>query len=249
MVIQNKGKPPRGNRYLACANAQRSVGCANKRLWPIVKVERAVLQQLRRTALPPIPGGDPAAHDDVAILEARLASTAARRERLLDMVEDGDEGAIARVKSLSKAIAELREAIAAAKADATLAAAMPSYLEQLAILRQLQETLETATGENLTLVRTRLAQTLRTNMIRIDFGPHRVVARMRVEHIRHRVGISQGSQFPDGAPVTVFDDTPTVLTENDMAEYAAEASEDRARADREMLGVAQALKLRSPVPQ
>ncbi|NEU12477.1 hypothetical protein G3T14_10055 [Methylobacterium sp. BTF04] len=114
---------------------------------------------------------------------------------------------------------------------------MPSYPEQLALLRDLQARLETATGEDLTLLRTRLAQTLRTTMVRIDFGPHRVVAWMRLDHIRHRVGISQGGVFPNGAPVTVFDDTPTSLTEDEIAGYAIDALEDRARADREMEGI------------
>ena len=237
MVVENKGKPPKGGRYLVCADARRSAGCGNQRLWRIERIEREVLSQLRRVALPAAPGAAAAASDEVAILEGRLVAAVTRRERLLDLVEDGDEGASARAKALSKTIGELREAIGAAKADTMLAAAMPSYPEQLALLRDLQARLGTATGEDLTLLRTRLAQTLRTTMVRIDFGPHRVVAWMRLEHIRHRVGISQGGRFPDGAPVTVFDDTPKSLNEDEIGGYAADAMEDRARADREMEGI------------
>ena len=234
MVVENKGKPPKGGRYLACAAARRSAGCDHHRLWRIDRIEGEVLRQLRRVALPEAPAAEPAGTDEVTILEGRLAAAMTRRERLLDLVEEGDEGASARAKALSRTILELREAIGATKANSMLAAAMPSYGEQLAILRDLQARLETSTGDDLTLLRTRLAQTLRTTMVRIDFGPHRVVAWMRLEHIRHRVGISQGGLFPDGAPVTVFDDTPTSLTEDEIEDYAAEAIQDRARADREM---------------
>jgi DNA invertase Pin-like site-specific DNA recombinase len=249
MAIENKGPKPKGGRYMVCAEARRSAGCVNRRFWPIDKIEQAVLQQLRRVTLPSTPGTAAPANDEVTILEARLATAITRRERLLDLVEEGDEGASARAKALSKSISELRDDITAAKADTMLAAAMPSYPEQLALLRKLQEGMKSATCEELTLLRTQLAQTLRTAVIRIEFGPHRIVAWMRIEHIRHRVGISQGSQFPNGAPVTVFDDTPMVLTEAEIADYAAEAFEDRALADREMEGFMQALRSPSTVPK
>ncbi len=88
---------------------------------------------------------------------------------------------------------------------------MPSYAEQLALMQDIRDRLETATGNDLTALRTRLAQTLRTTMIRIDFGPRTIVGRMRVEHARYRIGISQGGTFPDGAPVTIIDQTPQRL--------------------------------------
>ena len=97
-----------------------------------------------------------------------------------------------------------------------------------------KKSIVTATGDELRALRTRLAQTLRTAMIRIDFGPEIIVGRMRVEHIRYRIGISQGGAFPDGAPVTILDERPRVLTEREKNDYATVAMEDRARADDEM---------------
>ncbi|NEU12476.1 recombinase family protein [Methylobacterium sp. BTF04] len=111
MVVENKGKPPKGARYLVCAGARRSVGCDNRRLWRIERIEREILSQLRRVALPAAAGSAPAPSDEVAILEGRLATAVTRRERLFDLVEGGDEGAVARVKALSATIGELREAI------------------------------------------------------------------------------------------------------------------------------------------
>lgn len=244
MAIQNKGRPPKGARYLTCSDAHRSAGCGNRRLWRLDAVERAVLQSLRRVELPRPTEAEHAADGHVAVLEDRLAKALRRRENLLDLVEDGDEGARERAKALTASIAGLRGEIAAAKADLTLAAAMPSYREQLALLRDLQSRLDTASGDELRSLRSSLAQTLRSAMIRIDFGPSAIVGRMRVEQVRHRVGISQGSIFPDGAPVTILDDASTAPTAEEIAGYAAEALEDRIRADEEMVGFEKAMMSR-----
>lgn len=236
MVIENKGKPPKGGRYLVCADARRHAGCDNRRLWRLDKVEDAVLQAMRRVELPGAPRMSAGAKDAVSVLHDKLADAVKGRENLLDLVEDGDEGAASWAKALGKAITAPKAEIKAARADLDVAAAMPSYSEQLALSRDLRERLRAASGDELTALRTRLAQTLRTAMIRIEFGPRTVVGRMRIEHIRFGVGISQGGAFLDGAPVTIVDETPPrVLTEDEKREYDAEVLEDRLRADAELM--------------
>lgn len=234
MQMENKGRPPKGQRYLACSDARRGVGCDNERRWRVEKVEEAVLQALRRVELPGAPRMSSAAKDAIEVLEGKLATALKRRDNLLDLVEEGDEAAKARFRAVTKTVGELKAQVEAARQDLDVAAAMPSYAEQLSLLRDIRDRLASATGDELTALRTRLAQTLRTTMIRIDFGPRTIVGRMRVEHVRYRVGISQGGAFPDGAPVTILDETPRILTEQEKDDYAAEALEDRARADDEM---------------
>lgn len=236
MALQNKGRPPKGARYLTCSDAHRSAGCRNRRLWRLDRVESAVLQALRRVELPRPPEAGVAADSHVAVLEDRLAKALRRRENLLDPVEDGDEGAKERAKALTVSNSALRGETAAAKADLTLAAAMPSSKEQLALLRDLQSRLDSASGDELRDLRSSLAQTLHSAMIRIEFGPSAIVGRMRVEQVRHRVGISQGSLFPDGGPITILDDASKAPTAEEIVGYATEASEDRIRADEEMVG-------------
>lgn len=234
MMLENKGKPPKGARYLTCSDARRSIGCDNGRRWRLDKVEAAVLQSLRRVELPGAPRISTTAKDAIEVLENKLATAIKRRDNLLDLVEEGDEAAKARFRAVTKSVGELKAQIKAARQDLDVAVAMPSYSEQLALMRDIRDRLETATGDELTALRTRLAQTIRTVMIRIDFGPRTIVGRMRVEHIRYRIGISQGGAFPDGAPVMILDENPRILTEEEKDDYAVEAIEDRARADDEM---------------
>ena len=234
MMLENKGKPPKGARYLTCSDARRSIGCDNGRRWRLDKVEAAVLQALRRVELPGAPRMSTAAKDAIEVLESKLDAAIKRRDNLLDLVEEGDEAAKARFRAVTKTVSELKAQIKAERQDLDVAAAMPSYTEQLALMRDIRDRLETATGDELTALRTRLAQILRTAMIRIDFGPQMIVGRMRVEHIRYRIGISQGGAFPDGAPVTILDEMPRVLTEREKDDYTAEAMDDRKRADDEM---------------
>ena len=233
MVIENKGKPPKGGIYLVCSVAQRNADCGNRRRWRLEKVEEAVVQALRRVQLPDTPRVSDASRDTLAVLEDKLSKAVARRENLLDLVEEGDETAKGRFRAAGLAISTLKAEIAALKDDHEIATAIPSYSEQMALLREIKARLSTAVGEDLTTLRTQLAQTLRTVMIRIDFDPLKIVGRMRIEHVRYRVGISQGSTFPDGAPVTIVDETPKVFSQDELDYFAEEAAEDRARADAE----------------
>lgn len=224
MVVQNRGAS-KGGRFLTCSDADRSVGCHNRRGWGLAKVEAAVIKEMRRVDLPsPVPTPN-AAVGVVEGLEGQLADATLRRQRLLTLVEDGDEEAVARVRSLKRQIDEFKVSLAKARQDVLADASLPTYGEQLDRIRQLGEALKTAKGEELREIRTRLAQALRQALVRIDFGPDTVTCRLRIEKVRFAVAISQG-RHADGVPVIAIDERPRgEMTEWDIVPFQPEPGE------------------------
>lgn len=212
MVVHNRG-PARGV-YLTCSKAARAAGCGNSRGWLLDRVEAAVLREMRRIDLPEAVE-EKAPADDAAALAEAVADAKRRRDRLLDVVEAGDEGAVDRVKALTARIKLLEATAAKARLAVRVEAATPTYREQLDRLARLTEALATAEGEALREIRTRLAQTLLQALVRVEFGPQVVTCWVRVDRIRFGVGVSQG-RHPDGVPIVALDERPRTLTEWDI---------------------------------
>ncbi|WP_171070342.1 recombinase family protein [Methylobacterium terricola] len=204
MTVRNRGKA--SGTSLVCSNAARSAGCDNRRGWSMPKVERAVLRELRRVDLPE-PDKNERVKDDAATLADAMSEATRRRDRLLDLVEAGDDGAIERVKSLTQRIRALEAEAAKARLNGQVEASLPTRREQWDRVGRLSQALATARGAELREIRTRLAQAIRESLLRVEFGPQVVTCRVRLDRMRSWDGLHYG-HHPDGVPFVAIDERP-----------------------------------------
>ncbi|MCJ2009577.1 recombinase family protein [Methylobacterium sp. J-092] len=223
MVMLNKGASPKGARYLVCSNADRSAGCANDRRWRLDGVEVAVLGIMHRVDISNLVERAPEHKREAEDLKAKLAALNARRERLLDLVEDGDEAAKARFKTLGSEIGNLRESIDRSEHQERVDATQPSHEERLASIREIQRLLAMATGEALRDLRLRLAQHLRGTLLRIDFDTRVVTCRVR---LNRTAGYRwTADRYPDGVPMIAIDERRSTWEPHEFDDQDAQRSE------------------------
>ncbi len=175
MSTVNKGAPPKGGRYLLCDSVRRGLGCSNTRRWRLTDAEALILDRLTRVDMTRVLGGrnDAAKNARVAVETARqrLADAEQRRERLLDLVEAGDDAAGARVRSLADKIKQFKTELKSAEAEAALLTHSPTDLiGRQAAVADLRRRMSEASGDDLFTLRATLAQELRRVLRRLAFS-------------------------------------------------------------------------------
>lgn len=228
MRLLNKGTRSGGNRYMTCSSFSRRAGCSNARRWSVAVIEPKVLTALRNADLQGFGREDEAKLDVAAAgLAADLDDARARRDRLLVLVEDGDAAAVQRYKDLGKRIAELEREVGAARASADAAGATPTWQERSRRLAALIRGMQEAAGDERKAIRTEIAQLLRTTLARVTFGQHRIVGHYHDARLRYRPdrAVPRPGEVPPAYRVTLFDDAPVIIDDDDIAAMEDTADE------------------------
>lgn len=176
MTRENKGVRG-GGAFLVCSNASRGAGCENVRRWKVEDAERIVLRGVSTldiaTLLRTEDDVDPAARTEGDVVRS-IEDTKARRERIYDAVERGDEGASDRGKILSARIKALEAELAAMRVEAAKRKTEPSPEQRRRRLAELFERLDAGDEADVADLRTRIAQELRSTLKRVEFTSHQV---------------------------------------------------------------------------
>ncbi len=173
--VVNKGKPPKGGTYLVCSSALRKTGCENGRHFRIDKLEKRSLEAIvwvNQSVFRGISGEakpDAAAEHLVAV-RAKLADAEARRDRLMVLVETGDEAALARFKVLAEEVKFLKGEAKTAKAAAAVSAADPGVSAHLADATVLRDHMASATPDERRDLRVRLSELLRAMQFKLSIS-------------------------------------------------------------------------------
>ncbi|MEZ2408103.1 recombinase family protein [Bosea sp. RCC_152_1] len=173
MHLLNKGPAPKGGLYLACSTSMRKAGCENDVRWRVEDLEARLLRGLSYLDAQSILTGDPghSTGGQIETLRSRLADAERRRDRLLAIVESGDDAATARFKSVVDEIKAIRKDLSAAEKEAAKAAADPGIQTRLADAIDLSAKMDEADGEQRTAIRVRLAEQLRNLVHEIRCDP------------------------------------------------------------------------------
>lgn len=172
MALQNKGTPPKGQRYYACSGNERSAGCTNSGRWRVDVVENAVLDRAHQVDWSELDVGGTAS---LAILlsqkNAELTELNAKVARLLDAVEDGeDDKAAERYRKRRAEAKALKAEIKEMEAQLARENSLPPPGQREGIVAALRERLEQADPETALALRTKISQTLKWSVDRILFG-------------------------------------------------------------------------------
>lgn len=172
MMTENKGPKPKGGRYFLCSSYARRAGCTNGARWSVEKIEELVLAQGRlvdwsKLAPEPPPG------NDIDALIAAQATIMARRRNVMAMAEFNAD-LVPKANSLSIEINELQSQIDKLKSDDQEIKNRISPAENLEILSELLEKMESVSGFDLVNLRIKIAQTLRNGIARLSFYPSSV---------------------------------------------------------------------------
>lgn len=166
--VVNKGKnPKRGGVYLVCSSALRKTGCENARHFRIDLLERRTLSAItwiRQEAFEPL-SGDPkagATAERLVASRARLADAEARRDRLMALVETGDDAVLDRFRAVAEEVKSLKAEVKTAKAAASTSAASLGLGTHLTTAVALRERMSAAMPEERRDLRVRLSEVLRS---------------------------------------------------------------------------------------
>lgn len=216
MSLQNKGAPPKGARYFACSSNERSAGCANATRWRLDLVENAVLDRALKVDWSEF---EPSENRSLAIVlsQKRLlrAEVVRGAELIFDQVEKGITLGLPRLASLQTQADILKAEIAQIENEIAVTESLPRRDEQEAIVQSLRKTLEEADEETAADLRTKISQTLKWSIERIEFSRGEVA-------VRYHSGSNY--QYPN-PPVKYF----TLLrTQEYIEELKADAEFERA---------------------
>lgn len=220
MSRENKGARG-GGAYLVCSNASRGVGCENLRRWKVEDAERIVLRGVSNLNVATILRKDdvvvPAARTEADVVRL-IEDTKARRERVYDAVERGDDGASSRALALSVKLKGLEAELAEFRLVSARWAAEPSPDQRRRRIAELLARLDNDGEEELADLRTRIGQELRSILKRVAFSRHQVDIVYPMTAARGPAAAWPGRKE---IVITAFDDDPIYL-----AEMAAEADGD-----------------------
>ena len=186
MVRLNKGDGSKGGQWLVCGGIMRGMECAEPARWRYERAEAAVLRGVRRLNVGALLGhSDPAqdAQSRLLALKDRLGTEERRRDRLVEALGDVDDPAVvARLRAAAETVARLKTDLVDAERQAGLAVHAGSGLaDRLVQVGNLTARMASLEGQELTDLRTHLAQELRRVLVRIQFTPWNVLADYRVE--------------------------------------------------------------------
>ncbi|MCJ2014204.1 recombinase family protein [Methylobacterium sp. J-076] len=221
MSRENKGMRG-GGAYLVCSNANRGAGCENLRRWKVVDAERIVLRAVSALDVGTLLRKEnvvvPAARTEADIVRL-VEDTKARRERIYDAVERGDDGASDRAMALSVRLKALEAELAEHRLVSARRAAEPSPDQRRRRIAELFARLENDGEEELADLRTRIGQELRSTLTRVTFARHQVTLVYPMTAARGRAALTPGRKE---IVVKAFDDDPV-----HVAEMMAEEEDER----------------------
>jgi DNA invertase Pin-like site-specific DNA recombinase len=172
MHVINKGSTSKGGLYFVCSTSMRRAGCENDERWRVAEIEQRLLRGLTHLDTDAVLSGMRSDDSDVVgLLQVRLNEVERRRDRLLDLVETGDEAAAARFTAVATEVRRTRDELAAAEAQASKASADPGLQVRLTGAVDLFRAMENADGESRRAIRVRLSEELRTLVHEVSFDP------------------------------------------------------------------------------
>jgi hypothetical protein len=173
MHIINKGPAPKGAMYFECSTSRRKMGCENNVRWRVDQIERRLLRRISyidtHAALTGNSSSDE--NDAVRMLRTRLVDAEKRRDRLLVLVESGDDAASSRFTAVAAEVKIVRQDLIKMEKEAAKAAADPGLQARLAETIDLSRLMEETAGEQRSAIRVRLAEQLRRLIEEVRFDP------------------------------------------------------------------------------
>lgn len=178
MSLQNKGAMPKGGRYFVCSSNDRSASCSNSTRWRLDRIESAVLDRALKvdwSEFEPTEDGSLA----VTLNQKRLllADIVLAAEHVLNEVEKGMTLAKGRLASLQAQSDALTAEIAEIEREMATTQSVPPREEHEAIVQSLRRQLAEADEATASDLRTRISQTLRWSIERIEFSTQQVTVR------------------------------------------------------------------------
>ena len=230
MVLLNKGKPPKGGRYLTCDHAYRGLDCSLKKNWRYDVVESVVLDRVARVDLSRVLGQDDRAAKfavEVEALRAKLLASEETERRMVEAFEGAPTNAVAqRLRKLESDIevlrVELRTTEERYKAEAYSHIDMPT---RLAAIEALRDQMSTLTGDDLYSLRARLAQELRRSVKELRFTRDNITAFYAVPSPTKQNRLAVPDQFGHPLIITDGDEAPG----DDAEAYALQQAARRRR--------------------
>lgn len=171
MHVINKGRPPKGGVYFACSAAIRKTGCSNARRWRVNPLEQrllAALGYIEARAYDALETSRSSEIETLTALTGKLADAEKRRERLLTLVEIGDETATSRFGAVAAEVKAIKKDLQVVKADLAKAAADPGVADQLSGATALLKRMAIAEPAELRDLRIRLGELLRGMVDRVE---------------------------------------------------------------------------------
>ena len=216
MIRLNKGQTSKGGQWLICGGVVRGMECAEPARWHYERAEAAVLQGVRRLDVAAVLGqADPAAaaQQRLVAIRGQLEAEERKRDRLVAALGDIDDPAVvARVRAAAETVARLKLETTEAEKVAGLAAHAGGGLgDRVALVGQLTDRMANLEGQELTDLRTSLAQELRRTLVRIRFTPWNLLADYRVD------GPHRPLHWTRGVPLIQSDDDKDVYAAQDDA--------------------------------
>ena len=203
MVHVDKGRRPKGGRYLVCDSLRRGMACATPAgSWRYDKVEAIVLRRITRLDLAVLKGDDRAAADlaaEVTAVRAKLDAMERRRNQLLTLTDLDDRDILAAIRQATLDARTLAGSLKALEDDVAKAMHELSPENRLAQIEDLTKRMNESTGPDAYRIRASLAQAIRQTLRVLKFQPDNIIAYYVKEMpIRNRL------QKPDSMGFVLF---------------------------------------------
>lgn len=174
MHLLNKGKPPKGGKYIACSSNLRGAGCSMSRRWrseiiedqllcTFAVIDSASIQALDNTAI--------SIEHDVSSKQSQLDDAKQRQKRLVALVEAGDETATTRSLELTKEIKRLSAELKIAKTELSKSKADPDFVQRIIEATTLSAQLEDTDQNKARDLRIRLREIIKSTIDQIVCDP------------------------------------------------------------------------------
>ncbi|MFK7969697.1 MAG: recombinase family protein [Bacteroidia bacterium] len=174
MHIVNKGKPPKGNIYLACSSNLRKAGCSNNQRIRVDSLEKKLLKALlhvNASALDSLEGIQSSEVKEIEALRAKLTDAKFRRTHLIKLVETGDEEAAERFSNVSKEVHFFAKELHEKEHELRLKKVAPNIIEHISSVGALTDQLDNADANAIRELRIKLSSILRALVECIDCRP------------------------------------------------------------------------------
>ena len=172
MHLLDKGKPPKGGKYICCSSSLRGNGCNMSRRWRAEMLEDQLLRTfavIESASIQLLDSSAPRLEHDISSLKARLDDEKRKRKRLVDLVEDDndDEDLAERYRALSKYIKELSAELKAAETAQSKASADPDFVQKIIEAASLSAQLDEADQVKARDLRIRLREIIKSTIDKI----------------------------------------------------------------------------------
>lgn len=177
MHLLNKGKPPKGGKYLCCSSNLRGVGCTVTRRWRSDMLEEQLLRNfsiIEAKSIQKLNDRTLTYEHDLRSIQAKLDDARRRQKNLITLVELEDEAAMERSIALAKEIKALAIDVKTAQESHSKNKADPSFVENVIKAALLIDGLENAEAQQARDLRIRLREIIKSSIDKIvcypDFG-------------------------------------------------------------------------------